>query len=123
MSSRSSRTPRKRRRGGVRRSGCRAAAAERRVLAAHDEVDVERVRPETSSRGARRSSTRVRFWCAASVGLGFSRVHLCVSVADLYQVDFLGRTSLGTAQLQKLGSGSALFHLDPCAASLYGNSS
>jgi hypothetical protein len=27
----------------------------RRVLAVHDEVDVECVRPETSSRGARRS--------------------------------------------------------------------
>jgi hypothetical protein len=27
----------------------------RRVLAVHDEVDVERVRPETSSRGARQS--------------------------------------------------------------------
>jgi hypothetical protein len=26
----------------------------RRVLAVHDEVDVERVQPETSSRGARR---------------------------------------------------------------------
>jgi hypothetical protein len=45
MSSRSSRTPRSRRRGGARRSRCRAAAAGRRVLAMHGEVDVEPVRP------------------------------------------------------------------------------
>jgi hypothetical protein len=45
MSSRSSRTPRRRRRGGVRRSRCRVAAAKRRVLTAHGKVDVEPVRP------------------------------------------------------------------------------
>jgi hypothetical protein len=32
----------------------------RRVLAVHGEVDIERVRPETSSRGARRGRRRVR---------------------------------------------------------------
>jgi hypothetical protein len=32
----------------------------RRVLAVHDEVDVERVRPKTSSRGARRGRRRAR---------------------------------------------------------------
>jgi hypothetical protein len=32
----------------------------RRVLAVHDEVDVERVQPETSSRGARRGRRRAR---------------------------------------------------------------
>jgi hypothetical protein len=45
MSSRSSRTPRRRCRDGVRHSRCRAAAVGRRVLAAHDKVDVEPVQP------------------------------------------------------------------------------
>jgi hypothetical protein len=45
MSSRSSRTPKRQCRGGVRRSQCRAAATGRRVLAAHGEVDVEPVQP------------------------------------------------------------------------------